>query len=89
MMIITNIRPFMFAQQILVFDENNKIIDTRETSIKDLPENLCALVKKYNCNIIKLAGAKKYSKGLETKINALFKAKYADAEDFQLNIECI
>jgi len=75
MTIIGHIKPFIFAQQLIVIDDN-EIKEIISTSIKNLPENICELSHKYECNKIQIKGNKKYNQGLENKIRKCYIAKF-------------
>lgn len=42
------IQPFDYKQNIEVFDDENSIIQTIQLTMTEIPEQLCALSKKYN-----------------------------------------
>jgi hypothetical protein len=86
MMILGSIKPFTFAQKILVLNDEGAIEATITTSMKDFAENLCEVANKYNCKNVKIAGYKTYAKGLENKIKDCYLAKY---EKNDLEIEYI
>lgn len=77
MVIICSIKPFTFAQKIMVLNDSGNIETTITTSMKDLAENLCEVANKYQCEKIKMAGSKLYAKGLESKIKGCYLAKYS------------
>ena len=76
MIILCSIKPFMYAQKIMVFNDNGDAYTTITTTVKDFAENLCELVEKYQCKKIKMAGNKMYIKGLENKVKECYLAKY-------------
>lgn len=76
MMILCSLKPFTFAQKIMVFDNEGNLETTVSASVKDLPETLCEIANKYQCNKIKMSGSKIYTKGFEEKIKGCYLAKY-------------
>jgi len=89
MIILVETKSFLFAQKITVFGDDKSIIDTRKSSMNDLPENICALANMYNCKNIKISGSKKYIAKVVEKTNAIFNTKFAKADEFKLNIDII
>lgn len=85
MTIIGNIKPFIFAQQLMVVDEEG-VKEVVSTSLKNLPENICELSHKYNCTKVKIAGSKKYNKGLEDKIKKCYIAKFNNSDDLEIEL---
>lgn len=89
MTIITNIKSFVFNQSILVID-NEEIIYSTKATIKELPNVICSLANKYNCENVKITGAsKKYMEEIKNKTNVLFNNKFSELNEFKLKIECI
>lgn len=89
MIVLAIIKPFIFAQKVMIVEDNGVCHETRLTTIKDLPENICALANMYNCKDVKIQGSKKYAQKIADKTNALFNAKFAKANEFTLEIENI
>ena len=85
MTIVTHIRPFIFAQPIMVMDDNEEIKEVISSSLKNLPENICELSRKYNCTKVNIAGSKKYNKGLEEKIKKCYMAKF-NCNDLEIEL---
>lgn len=86
MVIIADIKNFTFAHKIFVLDGND-IKGTFQTSIKDMPELICELVHKYDCQNIKLSGPIKIGEKISEKIKNTYYAKFAS--EHNLNIECL
>lgn len=85
MIIIGKIQPFMLKQQIIVTDED-KIIETIMTTMKDLPMYICNLVQKYNCNNIQIIGSKKYNQYLKTKIQQYYTTNYTLEQELNITL---
>lgn len=86
MTIVGTIKPFIFAQQLMVIDEEEGVKEVVSTSLKNLPENICELSRKYNCTKVKIAGSKKYNKGLEDKIKKCYIAKFNNSDDLEIEL---
>ena len=71
--IITMLQPFALNQNIIVYENGNKI-DMKESTIDNLVEEVSKLIEQYNIKQVDFIGAKQYAKGLRTKIkeNELF-----------------
>ena len=65
--IITMLQPFAKNQNVIVYENGNKIA-IKEVSIEDLPNELSQLTVEYDVKQIDFIGAKQYAKGLGTKI---------------------
>lgn len=71
--IITMLQPFALNQNIIVYENGNKI-DMKESTIDNLVEEVSKLIEQYDIKQIDFIGAKQYAKGLGNKIkeNELF-----------------
>ena len=82
--IITMLQPFAKNQNVVVYENGNKIA-LREVSIEDLPNEVSQLVIEYNVKQIDFIGAKQYAKGLGTKIQENELLKSNNQEDLIIN----
>lgn len=89
MVVMAVIKPFIFTQKVMIIEDNGVCHDVRFTTMKDLPENICALANMYNCKYIGIKGSKKYAQKIAERTNALFNAKFAKANEFTLDIEIL
>lgn len=87
MVIICSLKPFTFAQKIMVLNDEGNIENTVSVSVKNLPEVLCEIANKYQCSKIKMAGSNLYAKGFENKIKECYSTKFS--KDIKLEIEYI
>lgn len=86
MVIICSLKPFIFTQKIMVFNEDGSIETTATVAVNNFVELLCNFVNKYKCKKITMTGSKIYAKGFEEKIRECYLAKYGEND---LEIEYI
>lgn len=76
MIIIADIRTFALGHRIMLVD-NNEIKFSTKASLKTLPEVICELAQKNNCNNIKLLGNAKFCEGISNNIKNTFTGKFS------------
>lgn len=65
--IIGLLQPFDLKQNIYVYEDGNKI-EIVETKVDNFTSEMLQLINKYKIEDIELAGPKKYTKGIGTKV---------------------
>ena len=65
--IIGLLQPFDLKQNIYVYENGNKI-EIIETKVDNFTSEMLQLINKYKIEDIELAGPKKYTKGIGTKV---------------------
>lgn len=79
MTIVADLKGFTLAHKVFVMD-NDVLKEATQASMRNMPELICELSQKYNCNKVILSGSHKYNKEINDKIKKLYTAKY--------NLEC-
>ena len=85
MVIIANLRNFTFAHNLLVLDDDDKVVANRQCAMGMVAENIIELCHEYECNKIKLWGNNKFLDRIEHDLKAMGMAKY----NLNLDIEII
>ena len=83
--IIGLLQPFDLKQNIYVYEDGNKI-EIIETKIDNFTSEMLQLINKYKIEDIELAGPKKYTKGIGTKVQEEYIKNYSNNN---LNIKYI
>lgn len=83
--IIGLLQPFDLKQNIYVYEDGNKI-EIIETKVDNFTSEMLQLINKYKIEDIELAGPKKYTKGIGTKIQEEYIKNYSNNN---LNIKYI
>lgn len=83
--IIGLLQPFDLKQNIYVYENGNKI-EIIETKVDNFTSEMLQLINKYKIEDIELAGPKKYTKGIGTKIQEEYIKNYSNNN---LNIKYI
>lgn len=73
--IVSAIQPFVMTQEIIVYENGNKI-DIISTTIENFSETILNAVNKYNITQLEFLGPKKYAQGLGNKIKEAEMLKY-------------
>lgn len=68
--IVSVIKPFIFEQNIIVYEDGNKI-DIVACNVNELPNNILQLANQYELTNIELAGPASYLKGIKKQIQEL------------------
>ena len=68
--IVSVIKPFIFEQNIIVYEDGNKI-DVVACNVNELPNNILQLANQYELTNIELAGPTSYLKGIKKQIQEL------------------
>lgn len=84
-MLVGVLQPFAFKQKMYVYEDGNKI-EEYSFSVKEMPSQVVSLVRKYDIHQIKLAGGKRYAKGIA---NQIIEEGLSNFENFKVEIECI
>lgn len=82
MKIVSLLKPFLFKQQIVVYDNGNKI-EALNISLEDFNKSILELSNKYNIIDVELIGSKKYAEGIK---NNLQKEEILKYKENKLNI---
>lgn len=77
--IVTLVTPVAFEQDIVVYEDNNKI-DFVKTDMDHFYEVMVNLVQQYDIPEIRLLGAKKYANGIKDKLSEEILTKYTKNE---------
>lgn len=77
--IVTLVTPVAFEQDIVVYEDNNKI-DFVKTDMDHFYETMVNLVQQYEVSEIRLLGAKKYANGIKDKLSEEILTKYTKNE---------
>jgi hypothetical protein len=83
--IIGLLQPFDLKQNIYVYEDGNKI-EIIETKVDNFTSEMLQLINKYKIEDIELAGPKKYTKGIGTKVQEEYIKNYSNNN---LNIKYI
>ena len=83
--IIGLLQPFDLKQNIYVYEDGNKI-EIVETQVDNFTSEMLQLINKYKIEDIELAGPKKYTKGIGTKVQEEYIKNYSNNN---LNIKYI
>ena len=83
--IIGLLQPFDLKQNIYVYEDGNKI-EIIETKVDNFTSEMLQLINKYKIEDIELAGPKKYTKGIGTKVQEEYIRNYSNNN---LNIKYI
>ena len=83
--IIGLLQPFDLKQNIYVYEDGNKI-EIIETKVDNFTSEMLQLMNKYKIEDIELAGPKKYTKGIGTKVQEEYIKNYSNNN---LNIKYI
>ena len=83
--IIGLLQPFDLKQNIYVYENGNKI-EIIETKVDNFTSEMLQLINKYKIEDIELAGPKKYTKGIGTKVQEAYIKNYSNNN---LNIKYI
>lgn len=83
--IIGLLQPFDLKQNIYVYEDGNKI-EIIETKVDNFTSEILQLINKYKIEDIELAGPKKYTKGIGTKVQEEYIKNYSNNN---LNIKYI
>lgn len=83
--IIGLLQPFDLKQNIYVYEDGNKI-EIVETKVDNFTSEMLQLINKYKIEDIELAGPKKYTKGIGTKVQEEYIKNYSNNN---LNIKYI
>lgn len=83
--IIGLLQPFDLKQNIYVYEDGNKI-EIIETKVDNFTSEMLQLINKYKIEDIELAGPKKYTKGIGTKVHEEYIKNYSNNN---LNIKYI
>lgn len=83
--IIGLLQPFDLKQNIYVYENGNKI-EIIETKVDNFTSEMLQLINKYKIEDIELAGPKKYTKGIGTKVQEEYIKNYSNNN---LNIKYI
>lgn len=83
--IIGLLQPFDLKQNIYVYEDGNKI-EIIETKVDNFTSEILQLINKYKIEDIELAGPKKYTKGIGTKVQEEYIKSYSNNN---LNIKYI
>lgn len=75
--IIGLLQPFNLKQNIYVYEDGNKI-EIIETEVDNFATEILQLINKYKVEDIELAGPKKYTKGIGTKIQEEYLNNYSN-----------
>ncbi len=73
--IVSVIRPFTLNQNIFVYEDGNKI-DVVSVELEKIEDTIIETAKKYDVKEIQLIGSKKFSKGIQEKIETAEMTKY-------------
>lgn len=73
--IIGLLQPFDLKQNIYVYEDGNKI-EIIETKVDNFTTEILQLINKYKIEDIELAGPKKYTKGIGTKVQEEYIKNY-------------
>lgn len=74
--IITMVQPFMIDQQVIVYENGNKI-DAIQCTVDDLPTTIADKANQYEITDIQIGGPRKYNKILGNKIAEEYLSKYS------------
>lgn len=83
--IIGLLQPFDLKQNIYVYEDGNKI-EIIETKVDNFTSEMLQLINKYKIEDIELAGPKKYTKRIGTKVQEEYIKNYSNNN---LNIKYI
>ena len=83
--IIGLLQPFDLKQNIYVYEDGNKI-EIIETKVDNFTSEMLQLINKYKIEDIELAGPKKYTQGIGTKVQEEYIKNYSNNN---LNIKYI
>ena len=83
--IIGLLQPFDLKQNIYVYEDGNKI-EIIGTKVDNFTSEMLQLINKYKIEDIELAGPKKYTKGIGTKVQEEYIKNYSNNN---LNIKYI
>lgn len=83
--IIGLLQPFDLKQNIYIYEDGNKI-EIIETKVDNFTSEMLQLINKYKIEDIELAGPKKYTKGIGTKVQEEYIKNYSNNN---LNIKYI
>ena len=75
--IIGLLQPFDLKQNIYIYEDGNKI-EIIETKVDNFTSEMLQLINKYKIEDIELAGPKKYTKGIGTKIQEEYIKNYSN-----------
>lgn len=75
--IIGLLQPFDLKQNIYVYEDGNKI-EIIETKVDNVISEMLQLINKYKIEDIELAGPKKYTKGIGTKVQEEYLKNYSN-----------
>jgi len=75
--IIGLLQPFDLKQNIYVYEDGNKI-EIIETKVDNFTSEMLQLINKYKIEDIELAGPKKYTKGIGTKVQEEYIKNYSN-----------
>lgn len=84
MIIIANLKGFTLSHDIIIMDEECKVINTLQTSMKNIAENIVEQCFTYQGSKVKLIGNKKYANKLSQDIKQLSLAKYSLNIDIEI-----
>lgn len=73
--IVSVIKPFTISQNIFVYEDGNKILNSN-SPLGDLQNNLLEIAKEYQVEEIDLIGSKKYCSGIKKQIQEKELSKY-------------
>lgn len=76
--IFLQIQPFIYQQNITVF-EDNQIIRITQAPITEIPDKLCLLAKEYNITEISVVGPSNYAKNIEKQTKQKEIEKYQNS----------
>ena len=71
------LQPFDLKQNIYVYEDGNKI-EIIETKVDNFTSEMLQLINKYKIEDIELAGPKKYTKGIGTKVQEEYIKNYSN-----------
>ena len=77
--IVTMLQPFTINQNIIVYENGNKI-DLIEVNMDNINEAILNLVEKYNIKQIDFVGAKQYAKGIGNQLEKNELVKFGKSE---------
>ncbi|MGN0992856.1 MAG: hypothetical protein ACI4PE_02950 [Bacilli bacterium] len=77
--IVTMLQPFTINQNIIVYENGNKI-DLIEVNMDNINEAILNLVEKYNIKQIDFVGAKQYAKGIGNQLEKSELVKFGKSE---------
>lgn len=77
MKIVSLLKPFLFKQQIIVYENGNKI-EVINVSLKEYYKSVLDLSNKYNIIDVELVGSKKYAEGIKDNLQKEEILKYKE-----------